>query len=52
MLGENAVDVYGFDLATLTPIAERVGHRLVDVLSVPTTDADADPAFHWIRRPA
>jgi hypothetical protein len=31
MLGANAADVYGFDLASLTPIGDRVGPAVRDV---------------------
>jgi predicted TIM-barrel fold metal-dependent hydrolase len=31
MLGQNAAEVYGFDLGTLRPIADRVGPRVADV---------------------
>jgi len=33
MLGENAAAVYGFDLAALAPLAERVGPRVDDVMA-------------------
>ncbi len=39
MLGGNAARIYGFDLAALNPIAQRIGPRIVDV-DVPLRPGD------------
>jgi predicted TIM-barrel fold metal-dependent hydrolase len=38
MLGENAVDLWGFDRATLEGVAQRVGPSVAEVLTLPTED--------------
>jgi hypothetical protein len=33
MLGENAAEVYGFDLQRLAPLAQRIGPRVDEVMA-------------------
>jgi hypothetical protein len=50
MLGENAAELYGFDIEALRPLAQRIGPRVAEVAEplgpglVPRA-ADKCPAF-------
>jgi hypothetical protein len=38
MLGQTAAQVFGFDVATLAPVVERVGPAPEEILTPPTED--------------
>jgi hypothetical protein len=46
MLGLNAIDLYGFDLAQLQAVAERVGPTVAD-LSSPVSEDEIPDTFSW-----
>jgi predicted TIM-barrel fold metal-dependent hydrolase len=52
ILGANAARFYGFDEVELTPVADRVGYAIADVLSPPADMTDPGADFHWVARPA
>jgi hypothetical protein len=50
MLGENAATAYGFDLAALTQVAERVGPQVSDIQSGPTEEDFAKNGTAYLLR--